>query len=133
MTRSVPKPPRLSTGKSKIAQATTDKLVPSELSASLEEEWIRRYLAKRRGHWYQQKTFGDIQERFSTRGDFISDEFKAVIFADGAYFHDQTKARDLVKNSTVRQRGFRVFRFRYETMEYLMQAFPIWYNENFTS
>lgn len=104
-----------------------DKYAPQGLSQSREEEWIRQYLEKRPGRWYQQKGFQGTR----TSADFTSDWFRAVIQADGAYFHDPKKAKDDIFTSIIKQRGYRVERFRFPSFEYVVREFPRWYNERF--
>ena len=104
-----------------------DKYAPQGLSQSREEEFIRQYLEKRPGRWYQQAHFQGTR----TSADFISDIYRAVIQADGAYFHDPKAAKDAIFTSIIKQRGYRVERFRYPTFEYVQQNFGRWYNERF--
>jgi hypothetical protein len=102
-----------------------DKYAPQGLSQSREEEYIRPYLEKRPGRWYQQKGF----QATRTSADFTSDFYRAVIQADGAYFHDPKAAKDAIFTSIIKQRGYRVERFRYASFDECVKNFGRWYNE----
>ena len=126
--------PKLPTpSKPKEAQDATDPYAVRGLSMSREEEWVRQYLAKRRGYWQQQKQFGRKWQPRNTSADFYSEFYKAVIQMDGAYFHDPKAALDEMLNSVMRQRGYRVYRFRYPSFDYVTKNFPRFYNERFLS
>lgn len=125
------KPPTLTSPSKLRLPAEVDKFAPQGLSGSREEEWIRQFLAKRQGYWRQQLPFGERFQPRATSADFYSDYYKAVIQADGAYFHDPKQTLDQVLSSVIRQFGYRVFRFRYETFEYVVNNFPVWYVERF--
>jgi hypothetical protein len=104
-----------------------DRWAPQGLSQSREEEFIKQWLAKRGGRWYQQLKFAGTR----TSADFVSDVFRAVIQADGAYFHDPKAAKDAIFTSIIKQRGYRVERFRYQSFEECAKTFGKWYNERF--
>lgn len=126
--------PTLTAGKAVLREPPPeDKFAPRGLSGSREEEWIRQYLAKRRGYWYQQRAFGNPNESGSTIADFVSDVFRATIYPEGIFVHRNRLARDMQKYSLVRKMGYRVFVFYFPTFEYVVENFPKWYNENFTS
>lgn len=126
-----PKLPNASKKREQVQEV--DPYAPQGLSMSREEEWMRQYLAKRRGYWTQQVQYGRKWQPRNTSADFQSDYYKAVIQADGAYFHDPKAALDEVLSSVIRQFGYRVFRFRYESFDYVTREFPKWYNERFNS
>jgi hypothetical protein len=121
--------PELKRGRIDLPQQPepVDKYAPQGLSMSREEEFIRQYLEKRPGRWYQQKGF----QATRTSADFTSDFYRAVIQADGAYFHDPKAAKDAIFTSIIKQRGYRVERFRYASFEECAREFPRWYNERF--
>lgn len=102
-------------------------------SASVEEQLFWDFLERRGGHWIQQRTFGDIRIRGSTRVDFFSEQLKAAIFLDGWYFHSKTVGLDALKRSRVEQRGYRVYTFTFYSRADFDKRYKGWYFSNFTA
>jgi len=127
-----PEPTRSAGGGAIRKGGAPKEIVVIPPNQSVEEQWVWEYITKRNPYWRQQQVFGNIKERGSTRVDFINDYYKAALYPEGLFVHRNRIAKDLVKYSLVRKRGYRVFVFMFTNLAYVKRNFPKYYSENFT-
>lgn len=98
--------------------------------SSADEVYVWSYLQPRDPYWRTQVQQGNPRVSSSTRVDFENDFRRIALHVDGIYWHDKETAHDAAIRAALAGRGFRNVVFRTSGLEYTMDNFHQFYQDN---